>query len=378
MDALALTDALLRGATAALAGLLAALLARGRPPAPAPRLAIALLAGLALQTVAGSPVLEAGLPRPLLAASVGIAVANAVLFWGLARALFDAEARPGAGLLAGWTAAWALGAGNVVLGCAARPEGWAQLAAAAQRALPLVCALGAVWAAARHARGDLVEPRRRLRPLIIVTGAAYSLGQLAMRLGQPGGRLTGAWALADSVLLLAVLAAVAWPLLQLAPAMAWFAQPAPPAAPPEPSAPASADPGAASAAALPAAPAATAPDAEDALVAERLQRALHQDRVYRDGALSVAGLAAQLRCPEYRLRRVIREQLGHGHFSSFLNSHRIAEAQTALADPARRDEPVLAIAMAVGFQSIGPFNRAFKAATGCTPSEFRRQRLADS
>lgn len=376
MDALALTDALLRGATAALAGLLAALLARDRPQAPAPRLAIALLLGLALQTVAGSPVLEAALPRPAVAASVGIAVANAVLFWGLARALFDAEARPGAGLLAGWAAAWALGAFNVWLGCAGRAEGWAVLAATAQRALPFVCALGAVWAAARHARGDLVEPRRRLRPLIIVTGAAYSLGQLAMRLGQPGGRLSGAWALADSVLLLAVLALVAWPLLQLAPAVAWFAQPAPPAAPAVAAHPTCAGLDAARAPAP--APATPTADAEDTLVAERLHRALHQDRVYRDGTLSVAGLAAQLRCPEYRLRRVIRERLGHGHFSSFLNSHRIAEAQAALADPARRDEPVLAIAMAVGFQSIGPFNRAFKAATGCTPGEFRRQRLADS
>jgi AraC-like DNA-binding protein len=40
--------------------------------------------------------------------------------------------------------------------------------------------------------------------------------------------------------------------------------------------------------------------------------------------------------------------------------------------------PVLTIALDAGFQSIGPFNRAFKAATGVTPTEFRRQALADS
>ena len=34
--------------------------------------------------------------------------------------------------------------------------------------------------------------------------------------------------------------------------------------------------------------------------------------------------------------------------------------------------PVLTIAMDTGFQSIGPFNRAFKAATDVTPTEFRR------
>jgi AraC-like DNA-binding protein len=35
--------------------------------------------------------------------------------------------------------------------------------------------------------------------------------------------------------------------------------------------------------------------------------------------------------------------------------------------------PVLTIAMDAGFQSIGPFNRAFKAATDLTPTEFRRR-----
>jgi AraC-like DNA-binding protein len=39
---------------------------------------------------------------------------------------------------------------------------------------------------------------------------------------------------------------------------------------------------------------------------------------------------------------------------------------------------VLTIAMDAGFQSLGPFNRAFKADTGLTPTEFRRDALAES
>ena len=35
--------------------------------------------------------------------------------------------------------------------------------------------------------------------------------------------------------------------------------------------------------------------------------------------------------------------------------------------------PVLTIALDTGFQSIGPFNRAFKAHTGLTPTEYRKQ-----
>ena len=44
-----------------------------------------------------------------------------------------------------------------------------------------------------------------------------------------------------------------------------------------------------------------------------------------------------------------------------------------LADPVHDDDPILAIAiaMACGFGSIGPFNRAFKDDAGVTPSQFR-------
>jgi AraC-like DNA-binding protein len=48
----------------------------------------------------------------------------------------------------------------------------------------------------------------------------------------------------------------------------------------------------------------------------------------------------------------------------------------ALADPAQEAVPILTIAMDAGFQSLGPFNRAFKAQTGVTPSEFRRLQLS--
>ena len=82
--------------------------------------------------------------------------------------------------------------------------------------------------------------------------------------------------------------------------------------------------------------------------------------------------------PEHRLRRLINQGLGHRHFSAFLNAYRVADAKQVLADPRQSDVPILTIAMDVGFQSIGPFNRAFKAATGRTPGEFRREKLADS
>ncbi len=75
------------------------------------------------------------------------------------------------------------------------------------------------------------------------------------------------------------------------------------------------------------------------------------------------------------MRRLINRQLGHRNFSAFINGYRLADAETALADPVQADVPVLTIALDAGFGSIGSFNRAFKAHTGLTPTDYRRARL---
>jgi AraC-like DNA-binding protein len=46
-----------------------------------------------------------------------------------------------------------------------------------------------------------------------------------------------------------------------------------------------------------------------------------------------------------------------------------------LADPANARTPVSAIAFDLGYASLGPFNRAFKDATGLTPTAWRGRAL---
>lgn len=94
-------------------------------------------------------------------------------------------------------------------------------------------------------------------------------------------------------------------------------------------------------------------------------------RVYREPGLSIASLAAQLSIPEYRLRRLINAKLGYRNFNQMLHAYRVAEAAEALADPGKRHLPILTIALTAGYQSINPFNRAFKESKGVTPSAFR-------
>jgi AraC-like DNA-binding protein len=114
------------------------------------------------------------------------------------------------------------------------------------------------------------------------------------------------------------------------------------------------------------------------ILLRRLENLMTVERIYRQEGLSIGGLAAKLDLPEYRLRQVINEGLGYRNFNAFLNRYRIDDAKAALSDPSQRDVQVLTIAMDAGFQSIGPFNRAFKADTGLTPTEFRRHALVRS
>jgi AraC-like DNA-binding protein len=111
---------------------------------------------------------------------------------------------------------------------------------------------------------------------------------------------------------------------------------------------------------------------------EALQRVLDVERVYHDSELTVAYLAARVAIPEYRLRRVIHERLQYRNFNALLHRYRIDEACALLADPERRHLPILTIALSVGYNSINPFNRAFRELKGMTPSEFRARVRADS
>jgi AraC-like DNA-binding protein len=76
------------------------------------------------------------------------------------------------------------------------------------------------------------------------------------------------------------------------------------------------------------------------------------------------------------LRRIINQQLGYRNFNAFLNDLRTAEACRMLEDPAQERLPIFNLALDLGYGSLGPFNRAFRARTGQSPTEYRRARLA--
>jgi AraC-like DNA-binding protein len=123
---------------------------------------------------------------------------------------------------------------------------------------------------------------------------------------------------------------------------------------------------------------AAAPDAAEEELHAALLRCMNHGKGYRAPGLTITALAEKLGVPEYRLRRLINGRLGHRNFNDFVNGYRLAEARRRLTDPEAARMPVLTIALDAGFQSIGPFNRAFKDDTGMTPVEYRRAKLGQS
>jgi AraC-like DNA-binding protein len=227
-------------------------------------------------------------------------------------------------------------------------------------ALSLSFVLLAIWHALAGRATDLVEGRRRLRVVFAVVTALYTVLIVASDWLWPGGLSVASLSLANAVGLISVIFLFA--VLESLPS---FGQPSAPAA-------ARAGPTQSRDDQPRKSPSTTGPDA--ALLAA-LRKLIDFAKVYREPDLSIASLAHKLDIPEYRLRRLINEQLGHRNFSAFINGYRLTEAKTALGDPAQADVPILTIALDAGFGSIGPFNRAFKAQTGLTPTEYRRARL---
>ena len=103
----------------------------------------------------------------------------------------------------------------------------------------------------------------------------------------------------------------------------------------------------------------------------RLEALMGEGQAWRREGLTIGQVASEVGVPEHRLRRIINGQLGYRNFADYLNARRIEAAKAALSDPANARASISALAFDLGYASLGPFNRAFKDATGETPSAWR-------
>ena len=218
-----------------------------------------------------------------------------------------------------------------------------------------VLALHVLFLVAMGWRGDLVEQRRRLRAPVLLAGVVYALVIIVVQTGEIFAGSAEALSPVAAAALVALSLISMWAFGRVDPSLFATVEAQAPTED-EPPAPM---------------------DGADASLAAELDRLMRIEKLYREEALTISSLAMRLRVPEHRLRQLINQKLGHRNFSAFLNRWRLEDAKAALRDPAQKDVPISTIGLDAGFASLGPFNRAFKADTGLTPTEFRAQAATD-
>lgn len=112
---------------------------------------------------------------------------------------------------------------------------------------------------------------------------------------------------------------------------------------------------------------------EDQALADRILEQLERDKLYLEPDLKLADFSRRVGETSHRVSASISGVLGFPNFNALINQFRINAAKQELQSSELREKSILAIALDVGFSSIGPFNRAFKRETGTTPSDFRRK-----
>lgn len=112
---------------------------------------------------------------------------------------------------------------------------------------------------------------------------------------------------------------------------------------------------------------------EDQALADRILQQLERERLYLEPELKIADFSRRIGETSHRVSASITGVLGFPNFNALINQFRINAAKQELQSLEAREKSILAIALDVGFSSIGPFNRAFKRETGITPSDFRNK-----
>jgi AraC-like DNA-binding protein len=315
-----------------------------------------LLGAIGCASVAAYVVTSAAGAEAWLGASLypltALCVAKAAVFWLFARGLFAESFRLQArhAAVIGATVAYGLWQQLVFVPAvqAGRESLLEQLAAAGFELWVLALALLALAEAYRGLAVDLVERRRRLRVLFVAGVSAFLAAAVIVQVYNlvQGSSTPTLLVTANLALITTSALAALWNLVQVR-AASWL----------EP------EPGVARPAEL---------SRLEQRVLSSLQAEMGERHAYREEGLTIGALAERLKTREQVLRRVINRGLGYRNFNDFLHALRIREACNRLRRPEDARLPVLSIALGVGYGSIGPFNRAFKARMGMTPTRFRQ------
>ncbi len=341
MNSLQTLEVLLRGIAVGAMLCTALALLGGRPLIPARWTgALFAIAAAAFTLHSGGP--ETKVLMPILAPIWALSLGGTAYFWMFGMALFEDSKFT----IDRWIPALVMSIVGIAGGVLPEPINRGVWVTHNLLEMALILhIISVIW---RRRQDDLIEARRALRAPVMLFIGLYAMILSGFEIG---------WALGAQEHWLSPLQAASLALVSLLTAGAFLQ------ARPELFAPrlAAADP--------------DAIDPQDRPTLARLQ-GLMEGGAWRTEGLTIGQLAGEVGVPEHRLRRLINGGLGHRNFADFIGTSRIEAARIALADPANARASISALAFDLGYASLGPFNRAFKEATGQTPSEWRTQALA--
>lgn len=112
-------------------------------------------------------------------------------------------------------------------------------------------------------------------------------------------------------------------------------------------------------------------EAEENDALGKLAILMDNEKVYKNAALRLEGLARQLNLSEHQLSRLINQKFGKS-FPEYLNEYRVNEFINMINSEEYVSYSLFGVASEAGFNSKSTFNSIFKKVTGKTPSEFRK------
>ncbi len=275
-----------------------------------------------------------------------VAIVVPALFWYFANTVFNDNAEPGP-----WIKWLVLATAITGFGAFCSGDGSAESCRIEQLAIPgwiaqlakLLWVVAALVIVGKDWHADLVEPRRRLR-LLVVVGVACYISLVVTTEMFLGDQITSTLELLNMFALLLSVSALCLHFFSVRENNVFARMAEMPEADGEPESP----------------------------LAKQVLSLMENDRAFAMEPLTIKSLADRLRTQPHQLRRVINGELGHRNFNAFINLYRVREVAQRLKQPQYRDTPLLTLALDAGFRSLAPFNRTFKDHFGVTPSEFRQ------
>lgn len=269
------------------------------------------------------------------------AFTNPVLFWFLARAIFDDHFKPSMMIVA-----W------ILLICAAHASFYVRNIYLSEpifddpgnigRIVSAGFVLAGLFTAIKTRRDDLVDSRLHFRKIFVVVTAVVTIFAIGVKVFPIPENEVTIIRISQSACIILLTSFLLAKNFRIRPGL-FFQENAKPK------------------------PVSSDPNLKAALLSQ-----LNEHKVYRKEGLTIRILADLMDVQEYRLRLLINGELGFRNFNDFLNQYRIAEACLILTDPTQQQKTVQEISYQLGYKSIGPFNKAFKETKGVTPTAFRK------